>query len=93
MGARDGKSYISRLKAHPREVWVAGRKVDDVTTDPAFRRRGLHSALLVRRLRDARAEGVYFVCGDAEFLSTSHRNMERAGMRLLFLRAIWTAVA
>ena len=38
MGARDGKSYISGLKAHPREVWVAGRKVDDVATDPAFRR-------------------------------------------------------
>ena len=38
MGARDGKSYISGLKAHPRDVWVAGRKVDDVTTDPAFRR-------------------------------------------------------
>ena len=38
MGARDGKSYISRLKAHPREVWVAGRKVGDVTTDPVFRR-------------------------------------------------------
>lgn len=38
MGARDGKSYISGLKAHPRDVWIAGRKVDDVTTDPAFRR-------------------------------------------------------
>src|SRR5580698_820584 len=38
MSARDGKSYISRLKAHPRDVWIAGRKVGDVTTDPAFRR-------------------------------------------------------
>src|SRR5580704_2480469 len=38
MGARDGKSYIEGLKAHPREVWVAGRKVGDVTTDPVFRR-------------------------------------------------------
>ena len=38
MGVRDGKSYVSRLKAHPRDVWIAGRKVDDVTTDPAFRR-------------------------------------------------------
>jgi len=37
MGIRDGKSYISWLKAHPREVWVAGRKVSDVTADPAFR--------------------------------------------------------
>jgi anthranilate 3-monooxygenase (FAD) / 4-hydroxyphenylacetate 3-monooxygenase len=38
MGIRDGKSYISRLKAHPRDVWIAGRKVDDVTADPIFRR-------------------------------------------------------
>ena len=37
MGVRDGKSYVSRLKAHPREVWVAGRKVSDVTEDPVFR--------------------------------------------------------
>jgi hypothetical protein len=34
--------------------------------------------------------GVDFVCSGADFLLTSHRNMERIGMRLLFLRAIWT---
>ena len=38
MGVRDGKSYVAGLKAHPRDVWVAGRKVADVTTDPVFRR-------------------------------------------------------
>ncbi len=38
MGVRAGKSYILGLKAHPRDVWIAGRKVGDVTTDPAFRR-------------------------------------------------------
>ena len=38
MGVRGGKSYISGLKAHPRDVWIAGRKVVDVTADPAFRR-------------------------------------------------------
>jgi GNAT superfamily N-acetyltransferase len=65
----------------------------DSATDPAFRGRGLHAALLRRRLRDASAAGVDFVCSGADFLSTSHRNMERIGMRLLFLRAIWTPVA
>jgi len=35
--------------------------------------------------------GVDVICGGAEFLSTSHRNMERAGMRVLFIRSIWTA--
>lgn len=62
----------------------------DAATDPAFRQRGLHAALLWRRLRDASAAGVDFVSSGADFLSTSHRNMERAGMRLLFLRTIWT---
>jgi GNAT superfamily N-acetyltransferase len=62
----------------------------DAATDPAFRGRGIHAALLTRRLRDAGAAGVEFVCSGADFLSTSHRNMERAGMRLVFLRAIWT---
>ena len=62
----------------------------DSATDPAFRGRGLHAALLRRRLADASAAGVDFVCSGADFLSTSHRNMERAGMRLLFLRSIWT---
>jgi 4-hydroxyphenylacetate 3-monooxygenase oxygenase component len=38
MGVRGGKDYVSGLKAHPREVWIAGRKVTDVTADPAFRR-------------------------------------------------------
>ena len=36
--------------------------------------------------------GVDFVCGGAEFLSQSHRNMERAGMRVQFVRALWTAL-
>jgi hypothetical protein len=62
----------------------------DCATDPAFRGRGLHAALLRRRLLDASTAGVDFVCSGADFLSTSHRNMERAGMRLLFLRSIWT---
>jgi len=38
MGVRGGEDYVSRLKAHPREVWVAGRKVGDVTADAIFRR-------------------------------------------------------
>ena len=62
----------------------------DAATDPAFRRRGLQAALLARRWRDAAAAGVEFVCSGADPLSTSHRNMERVGMRLQFLRAIWT---
>jgi len=62
----------------------------DASCDPAFRRRGLQAALLARRIADAREAGADFVCSGAAYLSTSHRNMERAGMRILFNRAIWT---
>jgi 4-hydroxyphenylacetate 3-monooxygenase oxygenase component len=38
MAVRNGTEYIAGLKRHPREVWIAGRRVDDVTADPVFRR-------------------------------------------------------
>lgn len=62
----------------------------DCAVDPAFRRRGLHAALLRRRIRDASAANADIICSGADFLSGSHRNMERVGMKLLFLRAVWT---
>ena len=64
----------------------------DAATVPAFRGRGLQTALLRRRIADASAAGVDFICSAAEFLSGSHRNMQRAGMRLQFVRAVWTAL-
>ena len=95
LGEQDWRLYLIRVDGKPVAAAIlfihAGvGYFADSATDPAFRRRGLHLALLVRRLQDARAVGVDFVCSGADFLSTSHRNMERAGMRLLFLRAIWT---
>jgi 4-hydroxyphenylacetate 3-monooxygenase oxygenase component len=38
MGVRGGEDYISGLKAHPKDTWIAGRNVGDVTRDPALRR-------------------------------------------------------
>jgi 4-hydroxyphenylacetate 3-monooxygenase oxygenase component len=35
---RNGTEFIDGLRRNPREVWVAGRRVDDVTADPVFRR-------------------------------------------------------
>ena len=62
----------------------------DSTTDPSFRRRGLQLALLRRRIRDAGFAGADLVFSGAEPLSSSHRNMERVGLRLQFTRAKWT---
>ncbi|HMK80448.1 MAG TPA: GNAT family N-acetyltransferase [Xanthobacteraceae bacterium] len=63
----------------------------DAATDPKFRGRGLQTALLAHRLRHAASEGAEYVSSGATFLSTSHRNMVRAGMSLHFVRALWTA--
>lgn len=61
MGVRDGKSYISRLKSHPRDVWIAGRRVADVTADAVFRRPIAAMAMLYDRQcdPDLRAEMTY----------------------------------
>tara|TARA_B100001146_G_scaffold68726_1_gene60813 strand:- start:4425 stop:5879 length:1455 start_codon:yes stop_codon:yes gene_type:complete len=37
MPARTGQEYINGLKEHPREVWIDGKRVEDVTTHPALR--------------------------------------------------------
>src|SRR3979411_3456253 len=38
MAPRNGKQFIEGLHENPREVWVAGRRVDDVRVDPVLRR-------------------------------------------------------
>ena len=37
MPARTGPEYITGLKERPREVWITGERVKDVTTHPALR--------------------------------------------------------
>ncbi|GIP35266.1 N-acetyltransferase [Paenibacillus sp. J2TS4] len=58
-------------------------------TLPDYRRRGLQSALILRRMREARQLGCYLVVGQAAYASSSQNNMERAGMRLAYSRATW----
>ena len=38
MAVRNGDEFIEGLRRNPREVWIAGRRVDDVTADPVFAR-------------------------------------------------------
>lgn len=37
MGARTGTEYVQGLRDRPREVWVDGKRVEDVADHPAFR--------------------------------------------------------
>ena len=36
MAVRNGAEFIEGLRQSPREIWVEGRRVGDVTTDPVF---------------------------------------------------------
>src|SRR5258708_379201 len=38
MAPRNGQEFIDGLRRNPREVWVAGRRVGEVTADPVFQR-------------------------------------------------------
>ena len=89
--------YLARIDGKPAAaatLYVQERTayLADAATDPSFRRRGLQTALLRRRMRDAGTAGADLLCSGADPFSTSHRNMERAGMRLQFVRAMWTPV-
>ena len=37
MTVRSGAQYVERLQKTPREVWLRGERVEDVTRHPAFR--------------------------------------------------------
>lgn len=61
-------------------------------TVPEFRGRGLQTALLHRRLYEAGRAGCELVTAQAAFGGTSQRNMERAGLRVAWTRAVWTTL-
>ena len=56
------------------------------STLPAFRRRGVQSALLAARLAWARAKGCDLAVSFARPGSSSHRNIERNGFRVAYTR-------
>lgn len=87
--------YLGRYRGAPAGaaiLYVAGGVgyCADSSVDPAFRGHGVHQALLRRRMADAGAQGADLVCAMAAYLSTSHRNMIRAGLCTLQTKAIWT---
>jgi ribosomal protein S18 acetylase RimI-like enzyme len=87
--------YLARVDGRPAAaatLYVKDRVgyLADAATDPTFRRRGLHAALLRRRICDAAAANATLVFSGATPFSTSHRNMECAGMRVHFIRSLWT---
>jgi GNAT superfamily N-acetyltransferase len=57
-------------------------------TAPAHRRRGIQSALLAARLRDATAAGCNIAVVTVQPGSRSQQNVQRQGFHLLYTRAV-----
>ncbi|MFD2044177.1 GNAT family N-acetyltransferase [Ornithinibacillus salinisoli] len=58
-------------------------------TAPEYRNQGVHRALVSYRIKDAKKLGCQLIVGQASFGSTSQCNMERAGLRIAYTKAIW----
>jgi GNAT superfamily N-acetyltransferase len=59
-------------------------------TVPAYRGRGCHLALVRARLADAAEAGCKLVAAQAPPLSAGARNLQRAGLKLAYCKAIWS---
>jgi len=59
-------------------------------TLPDYRGLGIHAALLRTRVGEAFADDCELVVGQCAFGSQSHRNMERIGMSVGYVRASWS---
>jgi ribosomal protein S18 acetylase RimI-like enzyme len=61
----------------------------NASTLPEFRRRGVQAALIAARIADAAAAGCELVSAQAGVGSASQRNLERAGLRVAYTKAVW----
>jgi ribosomal protein S18 acetylase RimI-like enzyme len=86
--------YLARVEGEP--AGAAMLSIDDdlgylanASTLPDFRRRGVQTALIAARIADAKAAGCDAVSSQAGFGSPSQRNLERAGLRVAYTKAVW----
>ncbi|MBN8202929.1 MULTISPECIES: GNAT family N-acetyltransferase [Bacillaceae] len=56
---------------------------------PSFRNMGVHSALIQARIYQAITNNAELVTGQARFGSASQNNMEKAGLKIGYTKAIW----
>ena len=95
IGRPGWRFYCAYVDDMPAAVGVMADKdaVSSLTfaaTLPEYRNRGLHERLLNHRMAEAAKSGSRLAVSQCQFLSQSHRNMERVGMRLGYVRTTWT---
>ncbi|MBD7937220.1 GNAT family N-acetyltransferase [Cytobacillus sp. Sa5YUA1] len=88
------KFYLTLVNHEPAGIGVLfcnekGANLAAAATLPAFRQKGGQSALIQQRMQHAQEIGCKWIAGQASYGSVSQRNMERAGMRVAYTKAIW----
>ena len=64
----------------------------DAATLPGFRGRGCHTAMIQHRIGQAEEKNCDLLTSFVEFGSTSHLNLERAGLRVAYTKSMWWKV-
>ncbi|MGG2065012.1 GNAT family N-acetyltransferase [Bacillus sp. S14(2024)] len=87
--------YLALIENTPAAIGVlyANKGVASLAasaTLPHLQRNGCQTALLKHRMNAAKQLGCELIVGQARFGSISQNNMERAGMKIAYTKAIWT---
>jgi hypothetical protein len=61
----------------------------DATTLPDFRGKGCHRAMIHHRITKAEKQNCDLLTSFVEFGSTSHLNLEKAGLRVAYTKGMW----
>jgi hypothetical protein len=64
----------------------------DAATLPEFRGKGCHTAMIHHRITRAKKQNCDLLTSFVEFGSTSHLNLERAGLRVAYTKSMWWKV-
>ncbi|MDQ0059841.1 GNAT family N-acetyltransferase [Paenibacillus harenae] len=87
--------YLASIENEPAAVGVmhVSNRIASFTfaaTLPEYRGKGLQGRLLSERIHAAAQQKCELAVAQCAFLSQSHRNMEKAGMRIGYVRASWS---
>ncbi|OAB44779.1 GNAT family N-acetyltransferase [Paenibacillus glacialis] len=91
------KFFIAYMNGTPAAVGVMHMKdgiasLTFAATLPEFRNQGLQQRLIEKRIEESLQNNCKLVVGQCAFLSQSHRNMERIGMKIGYIRTSWTEI-
>ncbi|SES30964.1 GNAT family N-acetyltransferase [Psychrobacillus sp. OK032] len=86
--------YVAYVKDMPAGIAVLFVQNEMATlaaaaTLPEYRGMGVQSTLIQKRIQVAIKRGAKHITSEAAFGSASHRNMERAGLKLAYTKALW----